>query len=98
MPTELQVSSLPDLARRFSRAIEKGKGIRLEAADLDLLCSTGVLAALTDAAAAEQQRQAAERLAARVAAPPSLARASDADASIGTRAAEAMERARRRRG
>ncbi|WP_242154048.1 hypothetical protein [Sphingomonas sp. BAUL-RG-20F-R05-02] len=33
---------LPDLARRWSRAIERGRGIRIEAADLDLLTGIGV--------------------------------------------------------
>ena len=33
---------IADLARRWSRAVQRGRGIRIEAADLDLLTDIGV--------------------------------------------------------
>ena len=42
---------LPDLARRWSRALERGRGIRIEAADLDLLAAIGVNTLIQTAAA-----------------------------------------------
>ncbi len=44
--------SLPELARQWSKAIERGKGMRLSAADLELLTSAGVNDLLQSAAAA----------------------------------------------
>jgi hypothetical protein len=35
-------TSLPDLARRVSKAIERGKGLRLSAADLILVAAFGI--------------------------------------------------------
>lgn len=46
---------LGDLYRKFSRAIETGKGIRLSPAEVDLLVVTGAYKALSDAVA-EQLR------------------------------------------
>ena len=43
--------SLPELARQWSKAIERGKGMRLSAADLDQLTSAGVNDLLQSAAA-----------------------------------------------
>ncbi|MEO9130411.1 MAG: hypothetical protein ABI240_04300 [Sphingomonas sp.] len=40
--SRLMVEHLPDLARRWARAIDRGRGIRIEAADLDLLTDIGV--------------------------------------------------------
>lgn len=57
--------SLPDLERRLSKAIERGKGLRLEAADLDLLCAAGVIELVAQAAAAEQRRVSEARVEAR---------------------------------
>ena len=34
---------LADLSRDFSRAIERGKGVRIEAADVDTLCAAGII-------------------------------------------------------
>ena len=49
---------LPDLARKWSRAIERGKGIRLEADQLDLLATIGVNDLLQAAAAESLKEQA----------------------------------------
>lgn len=43
--------SLPEIARQFSKAVERGKGLRLSAADLKLLTSFGILGMLQVAAA-----------------------------------------------
>ena len=45
------LKSLPELARQWSKAIERGKGVRLNAADLELLTSVGVNDVLQSAAA-----------------------------------------------
>ena len=41
---------LSDLSRRLSRATEVGKGIQLDAAEMDLMAMHGALAAITEAA------------------------------------------------
>jgi hypothetical protein len=50
------MTSLPDLQRRFSKAIERGKGIRLEAADLDMFVASGAYETLARAAAEAQKK------------------------------------------
>jgi hypothetical protein len=50
---------LPDLARRWSRAIERGRGIRVEVAELDLLTDIGVND-IIQAAAAEKLKERAK--------------------------------------
>jgi hypothetical protein len=47
---------LPELARRWSRAVERGRGIRIEADDLDLLTAIGVTE-LIQAGAAEKLKE-----------------------------------------
>ena len=48
--------SLPELARQFSKAIERGKGLRHSAADLNLMAAHGVNE-LLQAAAAQQLKE-----------------------------------------
>lgn len=50
---------IADLARRWSRAIQRGRGIRIEAADLDLLTDIGVND-IIQAAAAEKLKERAK--------------------------------------
>ena len=83
--------SLADLSRDFSRAIERGKGVRLEAADVDTLCAAGIIENLAMAAAAEQRAQSRERLQARAEAPSST------NIVSGETGAQAVARARRTR-
>jgi hypothetical protein len=59
------MKSLPDIARHFSACIERGKGIRLEAADLDILASIGVNELVQRAAAEYLRDQSRERIAKR---------------------------------
>ena len=54
-------TSLPILARKWSKATERGKGIRLAAHELDLLNAAGVGELLMGAAASEQRKLAAAR-------------------------------------
>lgn len=53
---------LAQLASKWSRAIDRGKGIRLSAHEMDLLNAIGVGELIMSAAAAEQRLVAAERL------------------------------------
>ncbi|MDN4632284.1 hypothetical protein QCD71_12220 [Sphingomonas sp. PsM26] len=48
---DARFSGIADLARKWSRAIEKGKGIRIEAGDIDLLTAIGVNDLIQTAAA-----------------------------------------------
>ena len=85
------MTDLSDLARRFNRAAELGRGIRLEAADVDILFAIGANDVLQQAAS-RQLRDECERRSAKVRSEPPAAPAvlsSDEDAS------EAFERARR---
>jgi len=54
------VKSISDLARHWSRKSEAGKGLRIEAGDLDQLNAIG-MGELLQAAAAEEQRKICER-------------------------------------
>lgn len=55
--------TLTTVARRWSRAVEKGKGITLSASELDLMNAAGVGELLMSVAAAEQRETAKERVA-----------------------------------
>lgn len=44
-------ATIAQLGRRFSKAVETRKGLRLEAADIDLLVTHGVLPVIHDASA-----------------------------------------------
>jgi hypothetical protein len=55
------MSVLADLDRRISRALEQGRGMQLNAAELDLLAMTGSYCVLHTAAEAELREQAACR-------------------------------------
>lgn len=85
--------SLPELARHISNQLERGRGVRLEAADLDLLASVGVVEAISEAAARQQREEAAARVAAR-GAPRREPAAKGVSADRAT-AAEAAERLQR---
>jgi hypothetical protein len=52
------ISPIADLDRRLSRAIEQGRGIRLNVADLDLLSVTGAYGVLHQAADSELKERA----------------------------------------
>lgn len=72
--------SIIDLSRRLTSAGVKGKGIRLEGHELDLLNAVGLGDILMSAAAVEQKKRAIERRSLRARAdpaPPAEARASD---------------------
>lgn len=59
---------MTDLARfasRLAKQIDKGKGARLSAAELDLLVTSGAYETLATAAAAEMKRMAEARMKAR---------------------------------
>src|SRR6059058_2888201 len=58
------MSDLPDLARRFSRAAQEGRGIRLSAEDLDLLFAVGANDALQESASKYLRDQCLRRSAA----------------------------------
>ena len=55
------MSTVPQLHRRLSLSIERGRGIRFEAADLDLLAQSGAYERLCASAAAAQVAQASLR-------------------------------------
>lgn len=56
------MDDLSRIARHWSRQTEKGKGLRLEAAQIDLLNAIGVGELIQKEAAEYQRRQAASRL------------------------------------
>lgn len=58
-------SAIAQLDRKISRAVQRGRGIRLEAHDLDLLATVGALAVLSEAATRELRILAEERVKAR---------------------------------
>jgi hypothetical protein len=59
------MKTLPDIARHWARQSASGKGIRLEAADLDRLNAIGIGEFIVKAAAEEQRKLAEQRLAER---------------------------------
>lgn len=52
---------LSDLSRRFSRATEIGRGIQLDAAEVDLMTMHGAFAVISEAAVKALTQQATER-------------------------------------
>jgi hypothetical protein len=56
-------AELPDIARHWSRQTDKGKGIRLEAGQMDLLNAIGVGELILKAAAEYQRNQCQQRAA-----------------------------------
>lgn len=56
------LTGLPELARRFSRKIERQQGICLSAADLELFVLSGAYGTLSEAAGAELRARSQERL------------------------------------
>lgn len=85
--------------RRLSRAIEAGRGIRLSAADVDLLVEHGGYDALSRASAEIQREQARERLEQRAATrrPECPPPTDDSEAAAAAALARAREMTRSRR-
>jgi hypothetical protein len=57
------MTSLPDLARHWFRQTDKGKGLRLDQAELDLLNAMGVGRLIADSLAEFQRQQCQRRVA-----------------------------------
>lgn len=57
------MTDITDLARRFSRKLDTGKGMQLDAADLALLCAIGVNDVIQQAAAKYLREQCQQRIA-----------------------------------
>jgi hypothetical protein len=64
------MSNLSELVRKLTRAIDKRRGVRLDADELDVIIEHGAYEALVLALGAETKRVAQERMAARATESP----------------------------